>query len=137
MGSKKILDQLAEDDAKEMFSIAQDALVNLAIDYMITEDVFKISLEGKLNKAITPKWLENMYQSGNKRDDIVSSRLIFAYEQLEPLFEETIKTRNTVLLPKNRLLKREISKTYRFLLFQYLIIKFKSLLGTKSNLISS
>lgn len=137
MGSKKLLNQLSEDDAKEMFTIAQDAIVNLATDYMITEDEFKMKLEGKLKKTITPKWLENMYQSGRKSDDKIITRIKFSHEQLEPLFEETIKTRDTVILPNNRLLKKEIRKAYRFLLFQYLIMKFKSIFGMKSNLIRS
>lgn len=78
-----------------------------------------------------------MYQSGRKSDDKIITRIKFSHEQLEPLFEETIKTRDTVILPNNRLLKKEIRKAYRFLLFQYLIMKFKSIFGMKSNLIRS
>lgn len=131
MGSKKILDQFAEDDAKIMFSIAQEAIVDLAIDYLITEDEFK-AIESHLNKTITAKWLENMYQIGYNKEDKASVQLKFAYEQLEPIFEQTIKTRTTVSLPNKRSLKKEIRKTYRYLLYQYFVMKFKNLIGIKT-----
>lgn len=137
MGSKKLLDLIAEDDAQEMFKLTQDMIVKLATDYMITEEEFNEKIESKISNAITPKWLEIMYQSGKSQYDKASAQCNYAYEQLEPIFADTIKMRDNVILPTEKVIKKEMHKVYLFLLFQYLKIKIAKFFGVKTELSAS
>lgn len=137
MGSKKLLDLISEDDAQEMFRMNQDIIVELATDYMVTEEELQVIIENKISKIITPKWLEKMYQSGQSNYDKANAQYSFAYDKLAPIFEETIKMRNVIFLPKKKVLNKEINMIYLFLFFQYTKMKISKFFGIKSELSAS
>ena len=135
-GSKKLLDLITEDDAQEMFRLTQEMIVKLATDYMITEEEFNEQIEAKISNTITPKWLQDMYQSGGRYRDKASTQSIFAYEQLESIFEDTIKKRDVVFLPNEKTVQKEVRKINLFLFYQYLKMKIAKIFGIKSDVLS-
>lgn len=133
MGSKKVLDFIAEDDAQEMFKLAQEAVVELATDYMVSETEFDKASE-KIVQVVTPKWLETMYQSGNAYDDKKRARYQFAYHELESVFEEMVKERSKLSLPTEKEIKKQVRMMYFYLFYQFIKTKMARMFGIKSDL---
>lgn len=52
--------------------------------------------------------------------------------QLAPIFEEAIMQRAVVVLPKERVIRREANRIYFFLLVQYVKARIGRLFGLKS-----
>ena len=135
VGTKKIADLIAEDDAQEMMELIQEAVARLAEDYLITEDEFnESSVSEKINATISPKWLQNMYQAGANHYYRSDGQISFAYQEFEPLFEELIAKRKQVKVPSLRKIRWEMSKTKIYLFFEYIKIKIAQLFGKKSEL---
>ncbi len=135
VGTKKLLDLISEDDAKKMYELVIEVASQLAIDYMITEDEFNNIIEEKINNTITPKWLENMYQSGHNKTSEAKSQYEYAYKELEPIFFETILIRQTVIMPHEKIVRKEFWKTYLFLFFEFIKIKTGKIFGKNNELL--
>ncbi len=89
-GTKALADQFTDDDAKEMFNLLQDAIAQLAEDFMLTEDEFiKSNIENKIKETVNQKWLERMYQAGSAKNGN-PGRINFAYKEFEKRFENII-----------------------------------------------
>ncbi|WP_010260643.1 hypothetical protein [Treponema primitia] len=132
IGAKKLFDLISEDDAKIMFLLAQDSIVELATDYMITEDEFENKIASKISDTITPKWLEQMYQSGcgycNKR--VIQSQ--FAYKKLEPIFATAILNREKIIIPNVGKIRKIFRKTYLVYFLEYIKNKIRIFFGKKN-----
>lgn len=109
-----------------MIEIAQDVIVDLSINYMITESEFNESIESRIADRITPKWLEEMYQCGD-----FLSRKEFSYREIDPFFEDVIRNREVITLPQKRKIEKAIRKNYRFLVYEYIILRIRALFGNK------
>jgi hypothetical protein len=131
MGAKKVFDLIREDDAKIMFEIAQGSIAQLASDYMITENEFENHISEEISKTITPKWLENMYQSGHSNPIPENQQFRFAYEQLEPIFEKTITAREKVIMPQDKMISTTFRRTYIIIFWEYIKNKIGILFGKK------
>ena len=129
IGAKKLFDLVKEDDAKIMLEIAQDSIAQLAIDYMITESEYEVYISDKIADAISPKWLEKMYQSGKSYPNCNEQQFQFAYNELEYIFEEAISLRTSVSLPSDKEIRRLFRKTYRIMFFEYISNKIRVLFG--------
>lgn len=90
LASKKLLDQLVDDDAKEMLELLQGHLRVLAEDYLLTQPEVE-QLLPRLQEKITAELLRDMYGSSDRR------ALVFG--ALEPLFEEVAAKRTPVAAP--------------------------------------
>jgi len=128
-GAKKLLDLIVKDDAEQMFGLAQKAAADLAFDYMVTEEEFAERIAPRIAETITIKWLRSMYQAGSRSTDPDRARYAFAYEELEPIFAEAISQRPAVILPQERLVRREMRRTSWLLFGEYLRAKLASWLG--------
>jgi uncharacterized membrane protein len=122
-GAKKLLDPVVKDDAEKMVALAQEAVSELAFDYMVTEEEFTEKIAPRLAETITSKWLKAMYQAGSRSKEQDQTRYEFAYRELEPLFAEVISQRSPVHLPAERLVRREMRKISWRLLIEYLRAK--------------
>lgn len=122
-GAKKLLDPVVKDDAEKMVALAQEAVSELAFDYMVTEEEFTAKIAPRLAETITSKWLKAMYQAGSRSKEQDQTRYEFAYRELEPLFAEVISQRSPVHLPAERLVRREMRKISWRLLIEYLRAK--------------
>ena len=120
IGTKKVLDLITEDDAKEMFSLMQDSVELLAFNYMITEDEFNNEIADEIMKTVNLKWLEKMYQAGAKQKDSKQARYDFAYKELESIFEKVVKKRQKIILPEYKIIKRQIRRTYWLLFLKFI-----------------
>jgi len=88
--SKKILDGLIEDDAKEMIRLLPDYLQPLAFDYLLSEEEAKL-FASRLQDKITPNFLREMYQS--------SSRKQLVYNYFESICATIISLRPVISAP--------------------------------------
>jgi len=134
LGTKKVLDQFIKDDAEKMFEIAQEAIADLAMDYMLSEEEFEKVVEHIRNK-VTPTWLETIYQIGLRSDsDARGARYAFAYQDLEPIFEEIVKSRPRITTPGILAIKLQYFRVSMYLFFQYIKARLARLLRLKSEL---
>lgn len=90
-----ILDQFIEDDAKRMISIIQDQFLELANEYLFSQDDADTIVDD-LHAKLTPNILKDMFSSGNKIE--------FARDLMEPLFIEHAELRKYVVINDQQLL---------------------------------
>lgn len=134
LGTKKALDRIVKDDAEEMFEIAQEAIADLAMDYMLSEEEFERIAES-IQEKVQPKWLETMYQIGAHSDtDARSTRYAFAYRELEPVFEDIVKSRPKITAPGKLAITMQYLSMNTYLFFQYIKARLAKLFGFKSEL---
>lgn len=93
MLSKKGLDYIIDDDAKEMSEILCRVLNELCINFLISEDEFK-EIEKKLKDIKMAKELVNMYASDNRES--------YATSLLKPIVCDVISKRNKIALPSEK-----------------------------------
>lgn len=100
--TKAGLDAFVKDDAEEMLVLVQEAYEQLCFDYLLASDeVEKVS--AKLPSLLSESWLRDMYGAGE------GYRKKWAYNQLEPLFETTIKQRPHIALPHEEKMEEVLS----------------------------
>lgn len=92
-GSKKLFDLISSDDAENMMKEVQNILLKLSDEYLMSDDEIRACLD-KIQTAqvISPKYLETVYQKGNKRDEYIISTM-------EPFFEAQVRLRSSVHTP--------------------------------------
>jgi hypothetical protein len=91
--SKMAMDYLVEDDAKEMMSLASDALTELADDYLLTQQEFDQAIE-KVSGFFTTRFLREMYGC-----DFTVARSLLVTRKCEPEFQKIVSGRATVAAP--------------------------------------
>ena len=92
------VDIFSRDDAEEMLEILEDAISELAYDYLLSEkelEEFLFSIEKKIN----PKFLRKMYQVGRGN---YSKCKEFAYNELKSIAKNIIAKREKISLPPER-----------------------------------
>ncbi len=90
--TKYILDDLIEDDAKEMLRIVESEFKELAGDYLVNQDEAE-SVADRLKEKIDASTLKDMYAS--------SSRYGFAEDMMRPIFDNVVRKRRHITLPDN------------------------------------
>ncbi|MDK4563979.1 hypothetical protein QG053_02735 [Kingella kingae] len=88
--SSAIMDNLIEDDAKEMQSILGESFTQLAEDYLLSQHEADLVLEHLQNK-LSVDVLRDMYAASSSR--------AFANKLIEPIIEKVAKERPKILLP--------------------------------------
>lgn len=102
-----------------MLELTQKAIEMLAIDFMCSEEELEEATK-QIEKQITGKWLQDMYQSGSHASDKANARIAFAYNAFEPIFEDLIKRREVIQVPSYRLIKRTQRKVKFIMFLQFL-----------------
>ena len=90
--AKAVLDELIEDDAKEMLEIVEEVFGTLCVDYLLNEEEARAVLDDLQNQDL-PVVLRDMYESDNRHTH--------ARRILKPLVEEQARARKRITLPSN------------------------------------
>ncbi|WP_342551906.1 hypothetical protein [Paenibacillus sp. FSL R7-0652] len=133
-GTKLLLDQFAQDDAKKMLELVQDAITELAEDYLCTEDELDLIVKEHIEKSISIDWLRDMYAEGKTLNNKELSQKSFAYHTFEPFFTEAAHRRELVHLPTNREIKRAHRKMKLSFFLEFTKYKLFILLGIRTEL---
>lgn len=131
-GTKMLLDQFAEDDAKKMLNLAQDVISEVAEDFLCTEEELEWIIDNHIESMITLEWLREMFASGKGAEDKEKEQKAFAYRVFGPFFEEIIKAREFIIIPSDREIKRAQRKMKRVFFLQYLLYQITKLFGVKT-----
>jgi len=131
---KKISDLIAPDDAQIMIDSMNKAIEELAYEYMVTENELENTIIPKINNTVNAKWLKQMYkQSGGRKN--ISGQKKFVREQFENEFDDVLKQRSKIKIPKLISLKWLAFKTRTKLIVDYFWISFLALCNKKRTLI--
>jgi len=95
LSSKYILDMLIEDDAKKMVELIDQAIAELAYDYLLTKKEINKLLE-ELKKVLNHKWLKKMYKYGQGNESVCKN---YAKSEIRQICERIIRERSKVTLP--------------------------------------
>jgi len=107
IGTKAVLDNFIEDDAKHMLDLVNKSLVEVAYDFLLTEEEISQLIE-KVKTNVDIDWLRIMYQAGaNSNSD--EKCLEYAYVQFEKMCEEIVSQRSKIYLPAPQSVNKEIS----------------------------
>lgn len=85
-----LLDQIIIDDAERMLSIIEEIFGELAFNYVLNEEESTLAIDD-FKRGDIPHLLRNLHASGDRKQ--------FASNTLEPIIEEIVKSRKTILLP--------------------------------------
>lgn len=97
-GTKYILDQFVEDDAKRMLHFVSEVLEEVAFDFLLSAKETTDLLE-RIKGKIDTNWLRNMYQAGSTEGSDTAYKA-FAYEYFEKICMEIISKRPKIYLPE-------------------------------------
>jgi len=122
IGSKKIMDLIAEDDVIFMSELLQKTIARLSHDFMLSQNEIDKYVVSSVAKIIDMKWFYSMYQSGHGKPDFKKAQEEYAYNELEPLFQEILNKREKMVIP--------VFKT-KFEIFKIKIQLFKELFKAK------
>ena len=89
-GAEKLLENIYEDDAKEMYDIISQEFQELGNDYMISDNEAN-KITDKLQKKLEGDVLKDMYQSDDRK--------AFAKKLMTPLFDDQVKQRPHIKTP--------------------------------------
>ena len=107
-GAEKLLDLFVVDDADEMLEIIENEFVNLANDYLISDEEAQMISSG-LQKKLTGEELYNMFASDDRNS--------YAKALLVPLFEEALTERKKILMPSPEEMREELKEQYNGIVF--------------------
>lgn len=107
IGTRAVLDNFIEDDAKRMLDMANKSLEEVAHDFLLIEEEINQLVE-KVKNTVDIEWLRNMYKAEVSSNlDNTSSE--YAYVQFEKMCEEIVSKRSKVYLPTPQSVNQEIS----------------------------
>ena len=94
--TKAIADAITPDDSEEMLGLCNDAMADLASDYLLTEKEMNVFMED-LKNLINIDFLRDMYGSGSYNSD----RRQWANDQFEPFIKNIVKSRKLFVTPSD------------------------------------
>lgn len=94
--TKAVLDGLIKEDAEEMMELVNETLPDLCFDFLFSEKEIELVIP-KIQNKINASWLREMYGCSQSS----TRRKLWAYQQLEPLFEEVAKSRKKITAPSD------------------------------------
>jgi hypothetical protein len=133
LGIKKLLNLIAPDDSKIMIESMNEAIEELAFDYMITEDDLEKKIIPKIQEVVNAKWLKQMYKYSGGRKNIEKQKQ-YVREQFEGNFEEILKNKSLVKIPKKINLKWLTFKTKLDMFFKYFYMKYLTFFNKNKNI---
>jgi hypothetical protein len=133
LGAKKIADWIVEDDARRMLGLINDAVCELAYDYLVTEQEFEEMIFPEINRLVNARWLRKMYKKGARSKCQTQLQKEYAYAALEPIFHSTIMKRRATNLPEGWMLTWELVKVKIVLGVTYIASKIRTLFISKIN----
>ena len=107
-GAEAIIAPYYESDAEEMYNIIVEEFTELCSEYLITEEEGARIVE-ELKTLLVGDVLKEMYAAEDRR--------VFADELIEPLFEEEVSRRETIVLPTMDALRYQMKDTLQGIVF--------------------
>lgn len=108
IAAEALISPFYESDAEEMFAIISEEFLVLCNDYLINEKEAS-AVTNKLKSVLAGDTMKDMYASENRKQ--------FAIDLLEPLFEEQVKSRNTIEMPTEEAMRIEMKKALNGVVF--------------------
>jgi len=95
---KAIADRLVDDDSKQILSVLDEEVQELALEFMLCET--ELEEFGKhVRKILTPTWLRLAFKLSKKGKDLPKLRYSIR-ETFEPILEAIASSRPTIELPQ-------------------------------------
>jgi uncharacterized protein YcfJ len=136
IGTKKLGDAIALDDAKIMIETMNKAVERLCFDYMISETELEKRIIPEIQSRVTPKWLRDMYAYGGGRES-VEKQGEYVCNELEHYFQEALKDRVAIATPERSALRWLIFKTRVSLIVVYLKMSILKYFNKEEHLLTS
>lgn len=104
IAARAAADRIVEDDWKRLVKVLQDAIKELASEYMLTEDEVE-HIASTVRKTVNRKWLRRMFKETRGASDEALRE--FVRLEFEPKFETLIQKRPKIALPTDEQLEEE------------------------------
>jgi hypothetical protein len=104
--AKVVADRVVDDDSKKLLQMIQDALRELACEYLLTEaELDRVGVEAR--RTLTAKCLRGIFKRSKKGSDR-DALVVLIRKEFEPLFESIVSERPRIILPSPETLDSEI-----------------------------